>query len=132
MSWALIFRSGPLVYADALGQGILIVNSPDDAVGLLEERAQSTSDRPYFPLFFLYALFLLISALTDSSCSMGMETNTANLSYGTLWRKHRKVLHQSMKREAVERHQTILVKQATQFLREVAKDPTRFMRYCKM
>ncbi|TFK65534.1 cytochrome P450 [Pluteus cervinus] len=113
--WGRKYNS-PLIYADALGQGILIVNSPDDAVGLLEERAQSTSDRPYFPLFFL----------------MGLETNTANLSYGTLWRKHRKVLHQSMKKDAVERHQPILVNQASQLLRNIAKDPSSFMRYCKI
>ena len=38
--------SGPLVYLELLGQPVLVLNSYDAAVELLEKRSQIYSDRP--------------------------------------------------------------------------------------
>ena len=45
---------GDILYLRAFGQHIVVLNSVDSAVALLEKRAHKYSDRPVFPMLELF------------------------------------------------------------------------------
>ena len=50
--------SGDIVYTRVLGQEIIILNSEEVAIALLEKRSQKYSDRPVFSIADLYVVLL--------------------------------------------------------------------------
>jgi hypothetical protein len=52
LRWA---RSGGLIYLDAAGQPVVVINSPKIAVELLDRRAAIYSDRPHNVVFDIMA-----------------------------------------------------------------------------
>lgn len=47
------FNSGDVVYLHVLGRPMIVLNSVQAAVDLLEKRSSNYSDRPNFPIFEL-------------------------------------------------------------------------------
>ncbi|KAG8881299.1 hypothetical protein FRB97_009713 [Tulasnella sp. 331] len=68
-------KYGPLTYLNVLGQPILIINTHEAAVDLLEKRSAVYSDRPPFTMAKL----------------SGQHASTALIPFGSLHRQHRKL-----------------------------------------
>ncbi|TFK73293.1 cytochrome P450 [Pluteus cervinus] len=100
---------GPLVYAKALGQHILVANNFDDALELLEKRSAIHSDRPFMLMFKL----------------MGWDAITAFMKSGNTWRQHHKVL-QHIRRGRVERFHPLLAVKTGDFLHKISTTPKHF------
>ncbi|KAG8877873.1 hypothetical protein FRB97_002944 [Tulasnella sp. 331] len=81
-------KYGPLNYISILGRPILIINTQEVALDLLEKRAAIYSDRPRF---------VMLSELSD------MGHAAAFMGYGNMHKKHRKLLAQSLHPRIVER-----------------------------
>ncbi|KAG9013627.1 hypothetical protein FRB94_001732 [Tulasnella sp. JGI-2019a] len=71
-------KYGPLTYLNVVGRPILVINTQEAAIDLLEKRASIYSDRPHIPM----------AALS------GFAETTALLNNGPTHRKHRKLLAQ--------------------------------------
>ncbi|TFK75087.1 cytochrome P450 [Pluteus cervinus] len=102
--WSKIYSSG-ILYASALGQKLIIVNSLEDAEQLLDERAGNTSDRPFLPMITL----------------MGMDAHTALM----------KLLHQGLRKEVLTSYHHIYEKKAMELMHKLAKDPVHFSDHCR-
>jgi hypothetical protein len=91
---------GPLTYCSVFGQHILIINTHEAAVELLEKRGQLYSDRPYSVmlrelvgkcyLIFVIDRYGLHLYVIDFECDIGM------LPYAPRLRKYRKLLNTAL------------------------------------
>ncbi|KAH9926307.1 cytochrome P450 98A3 [Epithele typhae] len=84
-------KYGDVVYLDALGQPILLVNSVKVAHELLDKRSANYSDRP----------MSVMAELTGFGCMFMVHK------YGNRWRLHRRVFHQSFNSDAVVEYRPI-------------------------
>ncbi|TFK74290.1 cytochrome P450 [Pluteus cervinus] len=114
-NWTRVYNS-PVIYANALGQSLLIVNGLKDAEELLENRALITSDRPEIPLVHM----------------IGWSKQTFILGYGDTWRKHRRILHKNMRHEVVPQCDALMSEKALRLLHNLAQTPEGFFRHCKI
>ncbi|KAF9464219.1 cytochrome P450 [Collybia nuda] len=81
---------GDVVYLHVLGKPMIVLNSVQAAVDLLEKRSSNYSDRPDFPIFEL----------------MGWDPTVTFLHYGKQFHTQRKLLQQYLnKNECVSYHQ---------------------------
>jgi len=101
---------GDIIYLDALGQGILIVNKLEDAVELLARRAPSYSDRWPTPVI----------SLTESNWIFSF------LNYGTTWREHRGLFHRSINQTQVHRYDYMSEEELKNLLPRLLADPADF------
>ncbi|KAI6045314.1 cytochrome P450 [Pisolithus marmoratus] len=84
---------GELVYVEALGSRILILNSLEAVSDLLESRPANYSDRP---------TFAMVGEL------MGLDNSMPLLQYGDpSWRKQRKIAHLALSPEAVRTYDLV-------------------------
>ncbi|TFK62152.1 cytochrome P450 [Pluteus cervinus] len=113
--WGRRYNSS-LLYMSALGQHLLVINSIEDAVELLDERAPLTSDRPTIPILDM----------------MGWESNTGLIPYGTVWRRHRKMLHQNLRKDVLGNYDPVMAQKSLELLHKFAEDPDQFMQHCKV
>ncbi|TFK73312.1 cytochrome P450 [Pluteus cervinus] len=111
--WTKTYDS-PLVYANALGTHILVVNEMEDAIELLERRAANYSDRPRFPLMEL----------------MGWMFNTGLIPYGDVWRLHRKLIQQCFRKDVMKRHHSVILSKTREMLEKLANTPEKFTQHC--
>ena len=58
-------RAGDIVYTRALGQEIIILNSEELAIALLEKRSDKYSDRPVYSVAELYVVPPFLCTVTD-------------------------------------------------------------------
>jgi len=103
---------GVLTYLDVAGLPILVLNSQDAAVDLLEKRAAIYSDRPRF-------------VMTAELC--GMQWGTALKPYGPELKKHRQLLNHSLRPRVVQQDFVPLQERFTyKFARSLLDDPIKF------
>ncbi|KAH7920238.1 CyP450 monooxygenase [Leucogyrophana mollusca] len=100
-------KYGDLLYVEILGTKILVLNSEEVAKDLLDKRSQNYSDRPQVPMATL----------------MGWEFNVGFIRYGDHWRKHRKVMHQGLKPEAMLNYRHIQLEKVHQLIRNILQTP---------
>ncbi|KAG9027416.1 hypothetical protein FRB95_007784 [Tulasnella sp. JGI-2019a] len=106
-------RYGPINYLNIGGNSILILNTQEVALALLEKKASIYSDRPRF---------IMASELA------GMEHVIIFLRYGALHKKHRKLVAQSLHPRVVERDFVPLQERFThQLAQALLDDPDHFM-----
>ncbi|PPR05069.1 hypothetical protein CVT24_010256 [Panaeolus cyanescens] len=115
LEWATEFGSS-LVYLEALGNKILILNSYEDAEELLESRTRIYCDRPV-----VHTLDML-----------GWDYNFALYPYGEQWRAHRRVSHQALKPEATHKYHPIQLKKVHNMMLGLLDTPERFWEHSKM
>ncbi|KAG9022988.1 hypothetical protein FRB95_013875 [Tulasnella sp. JGI-2019a] len=89
-------KYGPLTYLNIAGQSILVVNTQEVAIDLLEKRASIYSDRPRIVMAELSGM----SQFPEEICFGG---TTALLNNGPTHRKHRKLLGQALHPRVVDR-----------------------------
>ncbi|PPQ87341.1 hypothetical protein CVT25_002091 [Psilocybe cyanescens] len=115
VDWGKKYNSS-ILYAEALGNRVLIVNNRDDAIEIFEKRARIYSDRPVIPILKL----------------MGWQYNFAFFQYGEEWRQHRKISQQNFNLKASQKYYPIQVKKVHQLLRALHDTPEDFDTHNKM
>ncbi|TFK73311.1 CyP450 monooxygenase [Pluteus cervinus] len=105
-----------ILYANALGQHLVILTDVEDAIELLEKRSSNYSDR-------LQSQFVL---------RMGWTWNTALLPYGELWRQHRRIAQEWYRKQAVARHLPLMDAHSKNFLRTLFATPDHFIEHCEV
>ncbi|KAL1672543.1 cytochrome P450 [Schizophyllum commune] len=101
MEWAKEFDTD-IIHLDVAGKSIVVLDSYESAIELLEKRSKVYSDRPPFPM----TLDL-----------MGMNFNFAFAPYGDRWRTRRRLLHGALHASASVKYQPLEIKGAHAFLR---------------
>lgn len=126
---------GDVLYLSVLGKSIVILNSEEAAVELLDKRSSLYSDRPRFPMQDLFVfpdlvwvVFLLIARLPFR---IGWTDVLVFLPYGEQFQKQRKLLQQPLGRQAVSKFQHIQVAQAHTLLHNLLEDPNEVEHHTK-
>ncbi|KXN81929.1 O-methylsterigmatocystin oxidoreductase [Leucoagaricus sp. SymC.cos] len=97
------------------GKRLVVLNSAEDAVELLERRAGIYSDRARIPLIEL----------------SGWTFNTGLMQNNERWRHERRIVQQNFKRESVARFQPIQMTKVHAMLRQLLTDPESFSDHYK-
>lgn len=101
---------GDVVYTQLFGQDNIVINSERVARDLLEHRSQNYSDRPEIATNKLF----------------GIDYTTAFMRYGSRWRLHRKILHQSFRQDAVPNFRPSQVTKTHDLLMNLLEDPSDY------
>ncbi|KAH7907412.1 cytochrome P450, partial [Hygrophoropsis aurantiaca] len=109
LSWK--HQYGDVVYAEALGNGILILNTLESVTDLLEKRSSIYSDRP---------TLTMVGELMELDKSMPM------LQYGAAWRAQRKLAHIALSPEAVKKYHTVQENIAAMYVNSLIEKPEDF------
>jgi len=105
------------VYVEALGNGILILNTLEVVNDLLEKRATLYSDRPGF---------VMVGEL------MGLDNSLPMLQYGPTWRQHRKLTHLTLNQEAVKEYHDVQEDIIALFLNSLVERPQDFISHLRL
>ncbi|KAI0293121.1 cytochrome P450 [Russula brevipes] len=103
-----------IMYLNALGQPIVVLNSFKAAFELLDRRAQIYSDRPRF----IVAHEILCGGLF-----------TVSMRYGDLWRRTRRAAHEVLTKVMVRDYHPIFRKEASLLALAMIKDPDSLQRH---
>ncbi|KAH7928930.1 cytochrome P450 [Leucogyrophana mollusca] len=98
---------GDIVYCRLLNREIIIIQSEKVAKALLEQRSSNYSDRPPIP----------------TSEAFGSAFISAQLGYGSIWRLHRRLFHQSFRLDAIHQYRPIQLRKARQLCLEIRETP---------
>ncbi|KIJ66983.1 hypothetical protein HYDPIDRAFT_108954 [Hydnomerulius pinastri MD-312] len=112
--WGRIY--GDVVYARILDQDCVILNSEAACKDLLDKRSSIYSDR------------MDMAGLEPYGWNWGAVT----LRYGEVWRRTRRIFHQSFRAEAASDFRPMQLDKAKQLLSNIAKNPTEFMAHIKL
>ncbi|KAJ7499369.1 cytochrome P450 [Mycena latifolia] len=107
---------GNLVYLDALGQPLIILNSSKSAKDLLEQRSAIYSDRPHLEMARL------------SGYDKGMVLQP----YNDDWRQQRKIVTQDLAPRMVPRYHAFQEAEARLLVKNVLEDPNRLEHFVKL
>lgn len=114
MRWEKVYQSKILSVA-LPGSRMVILNSAEDAIELLERRAGTYNDRPRVPLIEL----------------AGWTFNTGLMGNNERWRSERRIFQQNFKRESVARFLPIQTAKIHAMLRQLLTDPESFADHYK-
>ncbi|KAF8549304.1 cytochrome P450 [Imleria badia] len=103
-------HSGDLIYFDAVGTDIILLNSTSLARELLDKRSQIYSDRP--------AVMAVVAPFYDF--------NLAFLRYGDYWRTSRRIWHQSFRAETALRFRPMQLRRARELLVNIIDNPAKY------
>lgn len=101
---------GDVIYTRLFGQDNIVINSERVARDLLEHRSQNYSDRPEIATNELF----------------GIDYTTAFMRYGSRWRLHRKILHQSFRQDAVPNFRPMQITKTHDLLLSLLEDPSDY------
>ncbi|KAJ7659531.1 putative monooxygenase [Mycena rosella] len=116
--WAKTY--GSIVYLEAVGQPIVVLNSAKVAKDLLDQRSSLYSDRPNFTMANL---------VTHSS---GYGEAFAILPYGDKWRQQRKIVAQEFGPGAVHRYHPLQEEESRKLIHGIVDDPNSFARQIQL
>ncbi|KAI0656915.1 O-methylsterigmatocystin oxidoreductase [Cubamyces menziesii] len=102
---------GDVMYFDLFGQPMIVLNSYDAAVDLLDTRSLNTSDRPRIVMAEL----------------CGLMWQFGFLGYTQKWRQRRRVFHQTFQPSAIPKFRPIHVRECHRYLRKLLDTPERFL-----
>ncbi|KAF9446191.1 cytochrome P450 [Macrolepiota fuliginosa MF-IS2] len=101
--WAKTY--GDVIYLRILNRPIIVLNTAEAAIDLLEKRSWNYSDRPDFPIFDL----------------MGWNTAVGFAHYGKTFQKQRRLLQQYFSQKKVAEYQGLQTAQARRLVLELAR-----------
>ncbi|ETS87853.1 hypothetical protein PFICI_01681 [Pestalotiopsis fici W106-1] len=104
--WSKKYQSDVL-YFDMLVQKMVILNSAQAAMDLLDKRGANFSDRPRFVLFEV----------------MGWRRTMAFMPWGPLFRLHRKILQSNLQKSSIVQYQAMQERETRTLLMGVSKQP---------
>ncbi|KAJ6477534.1 putative monooxygenase [Mycena sanguinolenta] len=112
--WAKTY--GSIVYMEALGQPIIVINSAKVANDLLDKRGSIYSDRP----------ILTMASLIEATRSFAL------LSYNKNWRQQRKMVAQDFSPSAVCRYHSLQETEARKLVHGLIDDPSTLARQTQL
>ncbi|KAH6906695.1 cytochrome P450 98A3 [Coprinopsis sp. MPI-PUGE-AT-0042] len=104
---------GDLVYVNVFGQPILVLNSLKAVNDLLEKRGSNYADRFVPPSMSL----------------IRVDWSLAIMSYGPLWRAHRRMFHEYYNKTQIHKYSPVLEQQMSNFLRRLNSEPHSFLEH---
>ncbi|KAH6893745.1 cytochrome P450 [Coprinopsis sp. MPI-PUGE-AT-0042] len=107
---------GDLVYLEALGQPILVINSLPTINALLSSRAHNYSHRVYSPIIDL----------------MGHSWSITAMNYGQKWRDIRRIFHRFFNQTKVQQFRPVIGEEIPVLLKHLTDDPARFRHWVHM
>ncbi|KAF9050355.1 cytochrome P450 [Panaeolus papilionaceus] len=105
-------KYGDVIYLEVMGSPMVILNTYQACVDILEKRSDIYSDRP---------MGIMASQL------MGWKNAVTLSPYGDKWRKFRRMCAQTMRKEAVKVFFPIQEREVSRFLGTILEEPTKFM-----
>ncbi|KAJ6474244.1 cytochrome P450 [Mycena sanguinolenta] len=106
---------GDLVYANAFGEHIVIINSVKTATDLFEKRSEMYSERPVFTVAQL----------------LGFDFFIGLMGTGDKWKRHRRLFEQQFRRDISRHHRPIQRNEIHQLLRGLLSCPQDFQAHIK-
>ncbi|EKM77557.1 hypothetical protein AGABI1DRAFT_130252 [Agaricus bisporus var. burnettii JB137-S8] len=100
---------GDMVYLRVLGRDILVLRDLKTTNDLLEKRSHNYSDRPPLPM------------LNDH---MGWNFAVASMHYGSLWRRHRRLLHDHFNAGVIKKYRPVQISVARILIRNLLESPS--------
>ncbi|PBK63903.1 cytochrome P450 [Armillaria solidipes] len=110
-------RFGDIVYVEAVGRGILVLNTMEAVVDLLSEKANIYSDRPN---------------LVMAGDMMGLNNSIPMLPYGPIFKQHRKLCHMSLSSESVKQYHNIQEDATAMYLSSILDTPSSFVKQLRL
>ncbi|KAK0194733.1 cytochrome P450 [Armillaria mellea] len=107
---------GDILYVETSGHRILVLNTLDAVVDLLNDRANVYSDRP---------TFVMVGEM------MGLDNSVPMLPYGSTFKQHRKLCHISLNPESVKLYHGIQEDATAMYLSSILDTPTSFIKQLK-
>ncbi|RXW13084.1 hypothetical protein EST38_g12770 [Candolleomyces aberdarensis] len=104
---------GDIMYLEALGQPIVVLDSLSRATDLYDKRGATYSDRPYLPILDI----------------MEMNWSFGLMPYGTKWRQHRRPFHQLVNSNALPKFYPVFNEEIVVLLRKLHQSPDDFLRH---
>ncbi|KAM6489945.1 Cytochrome P450 [Amanita muscaria] len=101
------------IHLGALNTHFVVLHKMEDAVALMEQG--SYSSRPFIPIAEI----------------SGLEHITALLPYGNMWRKHRKIFQEVLKKDVIPSYHNVQTQKMHIFLGELLHDPEEFAEHCE-
>ncbi|EMD33679.1 hypothetical protein CERSUDRAFT_117766 [Gelatoporia subvermispora B] len=101
---------GDMIFVRAFGTPMLILNTLEDSVELLEKRSSIFSDR----------------LETEMVALMGWDWNPVTMGYSQWWRRHRRGFHQYFNQAAVSAYEPKIYNSAQQMLQRLYNEPKKF------
>ncbi|TFK37935.1 cytochrome P450 [Crucibulum laeve] len=101
---------GPVIHLTVPGRTLVVLNTVEAAIDLLEKRSVNYSDRSRFVLFEI----------------MGWNVSLAFLPYGKRFQKHRRLFQEYFTRKKCETYHNVQLKQSRILLRHLVKAPAKF------
>lgn len=105
-------KYGGYIFLKIFRSPYLVINSPKAAMDLLEKKSNIYSDRPVSTM----AMELI-----------GWHFTSSLVPYNNLWRRHRKLLHQSLNVRDLANHRHIQVDEVNKFLPRVVENPNHII-----
>ncbi|KAF9031190.1 cytochrome P450 [Panaeolus papilionaceus] len=115
MDWGRKYNS-KIIYLNALGQRLIVLNSVDDANELFENRASIYSDRSVVP----------------TTEMVGWEYNLALYTYGDKWRTHRRICQQNFNAQNAKQYRPVQIRKVHEMLSGLLETPERFLEHNRM
>jgi hypothetical protein len=122
-----------LVYFNAIGDRILVLNSLKAANDLLDKRGQNYSDRVIPPSLEMYVhhfeLLLSQAGLIGIRMDVGWDFSLHN--YSPFLKKNRRIFHDYFNSEQISAYHPVFEQQALVYLRRLLADPRDFKELTK-
>ncbi|KAF8900709.1 cytochrome P450 [Gymnopilus junonius] len=109
VEWGKLY--GNLIHYRTYSQHVIVLNSLEDALELLEKRSYISSGRPYVPMFKL----------------MGWDFNVTLMAYSDSWRSHRRLLQHGLRPDAVTAYRFVQKRKIGDLLFGLLRAPDQFM-----
>jgi hypothetical protein len=123
------FHTGDVIYFNALGKSIVVLNSVEAAVDLMDKRSSMYSDRSDFVMLvdMWVELYASIHCLTSPfSVRLGFYPNLASLRYGKRFQKHRKLFHCVFSRTQICTFEDAQTEEARVLVKGLIKTPESY------
>ena len=125
-----------MIYFNVLGQHFLILGSFERTTDLLEKRSLNYSDRLRMPMLELYVsdslhLKLVKRKFVSEWSGPGWDFDLGLLSYGALWRRHRKTFHQHFDIDTLSKYMPIQRREVHALLRRLLDTPENFLHHIR-
>ncbi|TFK33320.1 cytochrome P450 [Crucibulum laeve] len=101
---------GPVIHLKVPGRNMIVLNTVEAAMDLLDKRSANYSDRSKLPLFDI----------------MGWNAALGFLPYGKKFQKHRRLYQQYFSRDKCNGYQSVQSKQARLLVKNLAKNPEKY------
>ncbi|KAJ2923050.1 hypothetical protein H1R20_g961, partial [Candolleomyces eurysporus] len=104
---------GDIMYLEALGQPIVVLDSLSRATDLYDKRGATYSDRPYLPILDI----------------MEMNWSFGLMPYGAKWRPHHRPFHQLVNSNALPKFYPVFNEEIVVLLQKLHTSPEDFLKH---